>query len=714
MVNHSVPADPCENILSRLSGVRRSGSHWMARCPAHDDHTPSLSIAAGDDGRVLVTCFAGCETERVVAKLGLHMSDLFPADPELGSRNRRGPKAATQASEDSQVRPPKRPVRERRFPIADASGRVVAVHVRRDFDDGSKDLPWERPDGRSGLAGLSSTDMPLYGIHERRPGQTTIVVEGEPAREALVPLAAQLDVAVVATVTGAKATPGDEALRPLLDSPIVLWPDSDGPGESHMDRLHWRLRELGQPKDAIRRIAWSGARPGQGDDGADFVAGGGTSEALRDLVEGAAEWSGSGVSTDARTRRVTAAGDTFDRIAPVEIEWLWPDVLARGFVAEISGDPGIGKSLLTAEIAAAVSTGRALPGGEPTDPAGVVLVSYEDHPAAVVRGRLEAAGADLSRVFALTGVREGEGDERDAILPADLDALRDGMARVNAKLVVIDPLLTAVDRQFDSHKDADTKQALRPLTTLAQETGAALLFVRHLSKTGGRAVTRPGGSVGLTGTARLSSLVAVDPDDPERRLLLPIKSNLGRQHPAWAFRILADGSGAPPRIAWDPEARTVTADDVLAHEHDEPEERSAVTEAIEWLRGYLGDGPQPADGVYAQARKDGIAERTLKRAKAKMGVASRREGASWVWVPPEKNASQTRGTDVGLLGPLGTLHENRPDDEETPPSQRGHTTQEGQAGHVPARGILAGAMAGANGRAPVEEGDMWIALEERF
>lgn len=65
-------------VLSRLDGVRRSARGWAVRCPAHDDRTASLSIAAADDGRVLLHCFAGCEVADVLAAIGLQVGDLFP------------------------------------------------------------------------------------------------------------------------------------------------------------------------------------------------------------------------------------------------------------------------------------------------------------------------------------------------------------------------------------------------------------------------------------------------------------------------------------------------------------------------------------------------------------------------------------------------------------------------------------------------------------
>lgn len=76
---------PVENILGRLRGVRRTTNGWTAHCPAHDDETPSLSIKEGDDGRVLMKCHAGCESEAVVAAVGLTMADLFVRDDDTES-----------------------------------------------------------------------------------------------------------------------------------------------------------------------------------------------------------------------------------------------------------------------------------------------------------------------------------------------------------------------------------------------------------------------------------------------------------------------------------------------------------------------------------------------------------------------------------------------------------------------------------------------------
>ncbi len=68
-----------EKLIARLEGLRQTGpGRWIARCPAHDDRSPSLSVKELDDGRTLVHCFAGCDPLSVVQAVGLEMTDLFP------------------------------------------------------------------------------------------------------------------------------------------------------------------------------------------------------------------------------------------------------------------------------------------------------------------------------------------------------------------------------------------------------------------------------------------------------------------------------------------------------------------------------------------------------------------------------------------------------------------------------------------------------------
>lgn len=88
--------EPLSLVLDRLLGVKRGGKGFTAKCPAHEDDDPSLSVGVGDDGRVLVNCHGGCSFESIVAALGLSVSDMFvaPVSPR-GSASRRTPPVRT-------------------------------------------------------------------------------------------------------------------------------------------------------------------------------------------------------------------------------------------------------------------------------------------------------------------------------------------------------------------------------------------------------------------------------------------------------------------------------------------------------------------------------------------------------------------------------------------------------------------------------------------
>ena len=79
------------DFLLKLNGVKPTHGHWKARCPAHDDREPSLSVAQGDEDRILLHCFAGCDPQAICASLGLTLTDLFPEDD---CSSRRGSLAA--------------------------------------------------------------------------------------------------------------------------------------------------------------------------------------------------------------------------------------------------------------------------------------------------------------------------------------------------------------------------------------------------------------------------------------------------------------------------------------------------------------------------------------------------------------------------------------------------------------------------------------------
>jgi hypothetical protein len=270
-------------------------------------------------------------------------------------------------------------------------------------------------------------------------------------------------------------------------------------------------------------------------------------------------------------------------------------------------------------------------------------------------------------------VRDLQGERAPTI--ADLSALESAIQLTDAALVIIDPLMAYIPDGRDSHRDQDIRRVLAPLAALAARTDAAVVVIRHLNKSGvGNPLYRGGGSIGIIGAARSGLLVATDPHDPDgpRRILVVTKSNLAAPPPALAYRVVA--SEGVPHLLWEGETRH-TAEQLLAPKLPE-EERSSIEEAEEFLAGLLANGPRPAREVKAAGRQEGIAERTLDRARLRLGVTTHREGfgrgACYTWAlptPPIFRASQpSRDGEYGTHG----AHGSRPP---SPPKENGPMEQ---------------------------------------
>ena len=326
--------------------------------------------------------------------------------------------------------------------------------------------------------------------------------------------------------------------------------------------------------------------------------------------------------------RVTRLAD----VQPEVVKWLWQGRLPAGKLVVLDGDPGLGKSTLALDLAARISTGAAMPDGTTlASPGSVVILSAEDGLADTIRPRLDAAGADVRRVvtFAVCG-RDGE---RGPKIPGDLAHLERVLRHEAAVLVIIDPLVAHLDGSVNSWRDQDVRRALGPLATIAELTGAAILAIRHLTKaTGGSPLYRGGGSIGITGAARATWLVAPDPETLNRRVLVVVKSNLAPIPPGLTYRVdsAAIGEIATSRIVWEGTSGHTAASLLAVPPHEET--RSALDDAKAVLSEILAHGSVGAGQVRRAAREAGVSDRTLDRAKSALGIRSvRPEGFTGPW-----------------------------------------------------------------------------------
>jgi hypothetical protein len=304
------------------------------------------------------------------------------------------------------------------------------------------------------------------------------------------------------------------------------------------------------------------------------------------------------------------------QVVPRLVAWLWLRRLALGKLAILDGDPGLGKSLLTLDLCARLTTGRPFPDETPgPGPANVIVLSGEDDVEDTITPRLRALGADLARVFT-PRAEDGTGP---LSFPSRLDALDRALSESRARLVVLDPVVAFLDRGIVSSNDQSVRRALTPLAGLAARHQCAVLLVRHLNKSGNlHSVYRGGGSIGFVGACRSAWLVARDPGDPDRRVLAQVKNNLAAPRPSLAFTLAVDGEGPP--LAWLG-ASDLTADELLVAARPAARPRSRACDLLEEL---LGDGPRTAEEVMALTRERGLAERTVNRAKKDLAIQSLR------------------------------------------------------------------------------------------
>jgi RecA-family ATPase len=269
-----------------------------------------------------------------------------------------------------------------------------------------------------------------------------------------------------------------------------------------------------------------------------------------------------------------------------------------------------------------------------------VMLSSEDAIDDTVRPRLEAAGADVTRVRVVRMVRTKDGD-RSFSLQDDLAKLRELIIELgDVKLVSLDPITSymGTSKSIDSYRVTDVRAVLEPLARLADEMRVAVLAITHPNKYAKNALDAFGGSGAFVHVPRLAFFAIEEPENLSRYLLLPVKRNIGKKGAGIGYSIegvdLKSGINAP-LIKWDRLAVEVTADEALRAENSS-ETPSKIDAAATFLEEYLGKGEKKSQDVELAAMDKGISERTLKRARRKLGIKSLKDGfsAGWKWRLP--------------------------------------------------------------------------------
>jgi hypothetical protein len=360
-------------------------------------------------------------------------------------------------------------------------------------------------------------------------------------------------------------------------------------------------------------------------------------------------------------------------VRPEPIEWLWRGRLARGKATLLMGDPGLGKSLISHWVCAICSRGGEWPDGGTCEQGTAILFTIEDGLEDTVAPRLLAADANMDNVIAVRGVIA-----EDTTLPERMFALTEHIAQLEALIVetraivvVMDPISAYLGPDVNSHRESDVRAVLGPLQLMAERTRVVLVMLMHLNKgTGVSALYRATGSIAFPAVARVVLGVAPDPNDEDgkRRLLLPVKMNIGRGGEGIGYRIetaphtsvlpKADAADQPPILLWDLEPVTIDATSAMDR-NGSPAEMSALEETKQALIQILIDGRVLAADCKRQLRESvgGASETTLARARKELGVRVRKDGfqGAWWW-ELTKDPSRARKESLESLKSLEPMN----------------------------------------------------------
>lgn len=451
-----------DDVLGRLDGVRDQHGYWMARCPAHEDSTASLQVARGTEQPVILICMAGCDTQDVLARIGLTLREVSAELPD-------------KTDGDDEVWTPYGPASDV-YMYPDEDG-VLLYQVLRVHAGGKKQFPLRVPDPskRSGWRwSLGGTRRVLYRLPRLRPaieaGEIIFIAEGEKDVHSLE------RAGVTATCNpGGAGNWRPEYSEVLRDAIVQIVADADKPGREH-------ARAVAKSLDGIA-AAVELCEAAEGKDVSDHLAAGHT---IAELV----------ITKEAADREPELAIDllTFVRQPDPPEKWVIEDLLERGDRLIWTGEEGLGKTTVTRQVAVAAAAGVHPFTLKKIPPQKVLFIDCENR---VNRSRRKFR--DLVGVCERRRQPVQEGMFRIVHRPGGINVLRvDDAEFIYERVTAYRPDLLVVGPLYKMHAiDANEELAARALVhilDLALEICQSALIVEAHSPHGTPRSLRPRGS----------------------------------------------------------------------------------------------------------------------------------------------------------------------------------------------------------------------------
>ena len=348
--------------------------------------------------------------------------------------------------------------------------------------------------------------------------------------------------------------------------------------------------------------------------------------------------------------------------------YLIEPYIPRGMLSIIGGVSGTGKTSLALSLAAAVSSGRALPfeaAGTTHKPENVLYLTVENDPHIVLRPRVEAMGADIHRLFFLDGVG----------VNMTSPELRDFIKQEHISMLVFDPIQSFLPAGTQMGRAEQIRPIMDKVIDLSASEDLSTILISHMSKPGPGVVSaldRLLGSSDFRNAARSIMIVGRDPENPDQRVFAHAKNSIGLPGPAQRYHI-SDGG----LVVFDGET-TLTADKIIAQtENAAPRAQKAantLNAAISDLDKALGFmGWVDVATVYTLSAAAGYSDRTMRRAKDVMGLKVLRTG-----MQPNQKTYWYRNELTEATVKADIMNENEPltlDDVPTMDKSAVHTGQ---------------------------------------
>ncbi|WP_324194230.1 AAA family ATPase [Nocardia terpenica] len=489
------------------------------------------------------------------------------------------------------------------------------------------------------------------------PDALVYVVEGEKD----VIAAKSVGVYAISQAQGARTDPGRADWSSLRGRRVVVVADKDDVGRARAEAVGKHLAGI-----AVS-VQVAAARVGK--DLADHIAAG---LPVSELVTVA------GAVRPGRLLKVTKGS----QVQVKRVKWVVPDWIPAGSLTLLAGREGLGKSTIAASLCAQVTRGT-LEGGEwAGTPKNILYVHTEDAREYTVVPRLKAAGADVDRVLFID-VQTESTDTGMLVLPLDTHALERVIIDHEIALVVLDAATSAMSTELSGKDDRAVRQYLEPLAQLAARCDCVILGLCHFGKREGADTGKLIlGSIAWSQVARSVLSVARD-EDSGNLVVTNTKANLAPRIRSMEAEISSvtirteDGDAEIGVLRWlgesDRDARE------LLGGSDDGDAEPERTEGEAWLEDFLTErGSTAAKQVKAEARKQGIAERTLKRAAKKLGVVYTTSGFPRTshWALPAQSGQQGHAQPMhGPTGPTGLTASDQG-------KQAGPTGANPQSGHA--------------------------------